>query len=222
MRYNRIKVLTATAAAALAGIAVTPAQAQLPAVSNLANTSGNNRILNTPTLWGSSFTTGAEAQTFQSLTVPLERQLGGSGDDLVTAYLYSDALGLPDLVIPNGVLGPITVPTGATTESLYTFTPLSTVTFAASTKYWVVLSSPGDANQASIWSGTDNLSETGLPGWGIGTGQFSNSGSGWVDQGLPTAFKFEVAVVPEPGTYALMAGLGLVGFAGYRRWRNHA
>jgi hypothetical protein len=27
-------------------------------------------------------------------------------------------------------------------------------------------------------------------------------------------------VVPEPSTYALLAGLGLVGFAGYRRFRR--
>ncbi|MBE7501717.1 MAG: PEP-CTERM sorting domain-containing protein [Verrucomicrobiales bacterium] len=27
-------------------------------------------------------------------------------------------------------------------------------------------------------------------------------------------------VIPEPGTYALLAGLGLVGFAGYRRFRR--
>jgi len=27
-------------------------------------------------------------------------------------------------------------------------------------------------------------------------------------------------LVPEPGTYALLAGLGLVGFAGYRRFRR--
>jgi hypothetical protein len=29
-------------------------------------------------------------------------------------------------------------------------------------------------------------------------------------------------VVPEPHEYALMAGLGLIGFAGFRRWRQRA
>lgn len=31
-----------------------------------------------------------------------------------------------------------------------------------------------------------------------------------------------VSPIPEPSTYALMGGLGLVGFAGYRRWRAGA
>jgi hypothetical protein len=31
-----------------------------------------------------------------------------------------------------------------------------------------------------------------------------------------------LTIVPEPHEYALMAGLGLAGFAGYRRWRLHS
>jgi hypothetical protein len=31
-----------------------------------------------------------------------------------------------------------------------------------------------------------------------------------------------ISVVPEPHEYALMAALGLIGFAGFRRWRQRA
>jgi hypothetical protein len=29
-----------------------------------------------------------------------------------------------------------------------------------------------------------------------------------------------ISVVPEPGEYASLAGLGLLGFAGWRRWKT--
>jgi hypothetical protein len=38
---------------------------------------------------------------------------------------------------------------------------------------------------------------------------------------ITSAFESDrFVLVPEPGTYALLAGLGLVGFAGYRRFRG--
>lgn len=50
-------------------------------------------------------------------------------------------------------------------------------------------------------------------------------GSGSPNRGLQydnITVSGSVSPIPEPSTYALMGGLGLVGFAGYRRWRAGA
>lgn len=48
------------------------------------------------------------------------------------------------------------------------------------------------------------------------------SGAGW-QAGLDESWAIdnvEVSAVPEPSTWALISGAGLLGFAGYRRWRR--
>ena len=73
-----------------------------------------------------------------------------------------------------------------------------------------------------FWNYTGDTSETGLSGWTIGNGQYSLSSGSWQLTGPGFPFKAEVSVVPEPSTYGMLAGLGLVGFAGFHRRRSRA
>jgi len=63
-------------------------------------------------------------------------------------------------------------------------------------------------------------------GWSSGTWTFAlgNTQEGATDFGLDPAIITDgsITIVPEPHEYGLMAGLGLAGFAAYRRWRLHS
>lgn len=60
----------------------------------------------------------------------------------------------------------------------------------------------------------------------VGGPVFGNGGGGGFTEGNPSSFAAgsfsttAVSAVPEPETYAMLAGLGLVGFGLYRRCRN--
>jgi len=111
-----------------------------------------------------------------------------------------------------------------------------TLTFSSTTKYYTVKldgqhlinptghsdNAPGDV--VSITTTFPKLKGTSSQAGDI----YHNVVPGHVDSWLLTAksnSKVDVTftaehVVPEPSTYALIAGLGLVGFAGYRRMRG--
>jgi len=90
-------------------------------------------------------------------------------------------------------------------------------------------SAPSSVVSVRLW--LNHSSETTLAGTGSkisyatwGAENRANLES-YIGSVLPLQYGSELgdlAVVPEPGPYALIAGLGLVGFAGWRRWRNHA
>ncbi len=66
---------------------------------------------------------------------------------------------------------------------------------------------PGEPNGDLGWTGHLTIGR-------YGDWEWNDEGSG------PTLITgFVVEAVPEPSHYALLAGMGLIGFAGYRRWR---
>ena len=207
----RLVLLSAVLTAALPGFAQSAIS-----VSNLGESSGGAG--NSDAYVAESFTTDAFASTLSSVDLSLLSVFNGTPD--VTLAIYSNnGLDLPGTSLEtlslSGTLG-----AGSNT---FTSTGLS---LAANTTYWVVLatSSYSVFGPQAVWARTASTNETNTGGsaWSIGDQYYTSdtdlsslmSGGG--------AFKMSVSsqtvsAVPEPATYAVLAGLAVLGLAAWRR-----
>ena len=147
----------------------------------------------------------------------------GSSWDLTNIKLDMTSTATPVLEI----LGPSTSPGGAVFSSfnapsqsgnVWTFTPSASFSFGASSTYWIVVGESGAATGTWLRSSGSDTPYT--PGVGTYAATYSsaNGGSSW-------SFPFpsggnpglEINAVPEPQEYAMIAGLGLLAFAVWRR-----
>lgn len=186
--------------------------AQTEYFSNL-NLSTYNGTYVTNDQWiARSFTTGAEVAGYDLDYLNME--IGFSSDPTFAVELWSDNTGIPgsSLMDFNHVGG---------TE----FDPVSGVTLAPSTTYWVVVSSTQSFSASTnyTWFFPESSSFDALDGWTVGgpAPLSDDQGSSW-STNVYHSYKFAVtatalATVPEPATYALLAGLGVLLLAAWRR-----
>ena len=162
-----------------------------------------------------AFTTGATASFLNSITI---KTAVGTGTGFSLA-LYSDNASLPGTLIEtlSGSVSP-------TTASAFTYTASGLTTLNANTTYfWVaagsvsgdnfVLQFTADATQSSpaAWTISDNFAS-------------SYDGTNWTPRsgGNTPQFAINATAVPEPSTYAAIAGVAALGFVAYRRRQARA
>jgi hypothetical protein len=192
-----------------------PARAAVTEVTNLTNSNDVGSTLNfTTSVRAGAFTTGATAVswTLDSITA----RIAGSpvnGDGTVTMSLYTDNFGQPGALIET--LGGTYTPQGISNHAF----PSAGTTLSPNTTYWAVLTRPTGTTLVE-WNGTADFSETSPDGWTINN-QFDFSEDGGASWGGNGNFSeiMAVAVVPEPGTIAMLLAMP-VAAAISRRRRN--
>lgn len=217
MKTPILKALFAAILAALVGIS---AQAQTVFVSNLDQASswttvgwvGGNSILFQA---AGSFTTSAASLDIGSVSLAM-RDANGTTSATFSVRLFSDAAGLP-----GASLATFSGESNPSTEGIYAYTLASPYTVATNTTYWIVASAPGQASNFDYfrWKDVDSNTSTSDYGWSLGF-QSAGSNDGGLNfeaSGNEAVFAVGAAAIPEPSTYAVLAGLAALGLAAWRR-----
>jgi hypothetical protein len=200
-------IKSATTAAALLALTI-PAQASL-LIGNLAlDTQSTANAAYSATVWRAvGFTVGSSSTTLTDIGF----ELTATGGNPVV-LLFNDSTGNP-----GSVLDTLSVSGSGTA---WTATPSATTyPLAASTAYWVVVEGTASVSGNWYYSSTDTYTLNN--GTTFGGTRVKNGANSWglSSGGLgPNQYAgMNVNVVPEPHQYAMLAGLGLIGFAALRR-----
>jgi hypothetical protein len=192
-----------------------PALAQVT-VSNLSEALYGNGTVDFNNWRASSFTTDSSSYTLDAITL---RIAYGSGGALPAAFvgIYSDSFG-----VPGAQFGALTGSSNPTTANDYIYNPASTITLGASTTYWIVAgeSSNDGSTYAPRITASVAESNTGGATWLIGNNvkASGNQGSSWSNHtNTPLYLSVTATAVPEPSTYAALAGVIALGLAVVRR-----
>lgn len=189
--------------------------AQTTFVSNMNNGAGGGIYVFDNQWVAREFTTGANAGGYQLNHVDLALNRFSS-DPTFAVSLWSDASNAP-----GSQLGVFTY-AGSGTQ----FNWVSGANLNAATTYWITVSSTQsfDGSTSHAWGATPDASFALAGGWTAGAALGSaDQGGGWGN--LPSNFQFavtatELTAIPEPSTYAALAGLAaMVGAVVARRRR---
>lgn len=135
--------------------------------------------------------------------------------------IYDNNAGIPGIeigqLIPDAPLG----------RGDNHFTPNGLLNLNAGDTYWIVATASGGSDEFDIlesaaWSGDLNLPATSMDNWAFGNAMYYiSSSSEWA---LDTNWRNQMAIgataVPEPSTYAVLAGAAALGLAVWRRRRS--
>lgn len=168
-----------------------------------------------PITLGMSFTTGGSGAVVDKFTLSFQAANGSpSGFTLKLYDSFTAGVG------PSGLVATFTGSDPLTTSN-YDF--VGSATLAASTTYYLIASVPGAigaSNDQFYWHRTLSTAEDGggAAGWTIGDTQIVNNAfNNWAAVTTPLEFSVHGSAIPEPSTYAAMAGAAALGLAAWRR-----
>jgi hypothetical protein len=134
----------------------------------------------------------------------------------------STSSGNPTVEIRSGPTAPTTPGFSSFTYgnvgNVWTVTPTSAYNFSPNTTYWIVVGATGAQTGTWYRSSGDTAYTLGFSSAYAGT-YTGNGGTSWgpFPSGGQPGLVVDASAVPEPSEYAVLAGLGLVIFAAWRR-----
>jgi hypothetical protein len=126
--------------------------------------------------------------------------------------IYTDQAGAPGTPVSGGAIGVLDVSTLTSSYTTVSFSSLA-ITLSPNTDYWVVFAKSGPLTGTVLTTYSTFPTGTGGPfnAWQSDAGTIPG-----------VSFIGTVTAVPEPGSYAFVGGLGLVGFGLWRQSRRNA
>lgn len=195
------------AAAALASL---PLASQAIVFNTVSTSSGNETLVQQGGAAGHLFTTGASGITISDVGV-FDADGDGLGNSATVEIRKAGSGGVSNPAPGSTVVGTYTVSAGPSTGS-FTYAATGGLVLAANSLYYI---------QVTAMSGAD------LIGSNLDLPTFSNTGLSYNGDiiagsivGVGSRYKvanFIYTAVPEPETYAMVAGVGLVAFGLWRR-----
>jgi hypothetical protein len=160
-----------------------------------------------------SFSTGTGSSfLLTGVQLLVSKSGGSSGTTSIGIYNNNAVTDPPSPGSLFATIGTVTDSSLSGTASVWSVSPVSPLSLAASTRYWVGLSTSNNATM-QWWYASSNA------GTGVADEYFSNSTGNFANAGdRPYQMQVSVTAVPEPSTYAMaLAGLACGGSTMFRR-----
>jgi len=197
-------------------VAARPAQAQIDIVNNLSQPNTGFDPVNGTTWQADAFQIDNNTYTLSSATL---RLVSTRPNGLVTVDIYSNTAGNK----PGAPLFSLGNTPLTTTVTDIPLLATSSFTLQPNTIYWIVAHTPNQDNPVG-WGASSSTGYTGVGTIPVDNAWATSGDSGvtWTTHPLaqgPDQFRV-VATTPEPGSVALMTGLGIAGIYTFRRRRK--
>ena len=195
-----------------AGLLFLPATHGGVVISNLGETPLLDATVDNNFSIGQSFLAGSTV-TLDGVTLRLTLNPVSAG---LAISLYANSVGSP-ASSPLASMSFHSGPSGGA-AGLYSYDAPANLTLTSGSTYWVVATA---AAPLATWNSTRSINQTGTSGWSIADDHKERGFGGAWQQGSDSLFlSLDATPVPEPEAIAWACGVGLLGFAGWHRWRQ--